>query len=247
LRLAPQSFVAALRRVPAKVWLRLSLLVGLLALGLVLILWTPVGEYFTEERMVALFEHLRSFWWTPLLLIAIYVVISPLGFIPTSPVLIAGGLVFGAFWGTVYNAVGLVLAAMVTFYIARALGRDFVVEIAGPRLRRAERIFHRQAFWPLVQVRFLPIPFSVVSYGAAMAGVRGSIFFAASTLGILPAAVIHTYFAPALILDPSWTLVFYYILSIVALNVIAGWQNLRERWRRRQRYRLLMAERQQRR
>ena len=109
----------------------------------------------------------------PLLLAALYVTITPLG-LPATPLVIAGGMVFGPLLGSLYNTVGLLIAAMAGFFFAGALGREFVVRIAGQRLRRAERVFARQGFWPLVQIRFLPIPFSMVSYGAALAGGQGA-------------------------------------------------------------------------
>lgn len=233
-RSVPRRAVAVLRRVPASVWLKLVLLAGILAVGLALVLWTPVGDYFTRERMVGLFEHLGSFWWAPLLLIGLYVVTTPLGFIPASPLVIAGGLVFGPVRGSVYNIVGLVAGAMAGYYVARALGREFVVRIAGERLRQAEKVFQRRAFWPLVQTRFLPIPFPVVSYGAAVAGVPAPMFFASSALGIAPATAVHTYFMPAMILRPSWTLGAVYLALVGLLNLVAGWQNVREWWRHRE-------------
>ncbi len=241
MRFEPRSMLRALRRIPAALarvprsaWLKLALLAAILAGGLALVLWTPVGDYFTRERMVALFEHWRSFWWAPLVLIGLYVVTTPLGFIPASPLVIAGGLVFGPAWGSVYNIVGLVAGAMSGYYVARALGREFVVRIAGERLEQAEKVFRRRAFWPLVQTRFLPIPFPVVSYGAAVAGVTAPMFLGSSALGILPATVVHTYFMPAMLLRPTWTTGFLYAVALVVLNLVAGWQNVRAWWRHRQ-------------
>ena len=43
--------------------------------------------------------------------------------------------------------------------------------------------------------------------------------------------------------DPDWLTALLYIAVVVALNVLAGWQNLRERWRRRRRYHQLLEER----
>lgn len=232
--------LTTLRHVPRKAWLRLGLLAGLLAGGLALVLWTPVGDYFTEERMIAVFEGLRDSPWTPLLLIALYVIVTPLGFIPVTPLVVAGGLVFGWVAGTIYNILGLVSAAMAAFYVARTLGREFVERIGGPRLRRGEKIFHRQGFWALVHTRFLPIPFSVVSYGAAISGVPAALFFTTTAVGVTPATVIHTYFMPELIRNPRWLTGFVYMALLVALNVVVGWQGLRQQWLRRRRYREIL-------
>lgn len=232
-----------LSQIPFKVWLRLSILVAMLVGGAALILWTPLGDYFTEEAMIALLEDVRSLWWTPLALIAAYAIITPLGFIPVSPLLVAGGFVFGPFWGSVYNVTGLLVGAMVGFWVARLLGRDFVVQLAGKRLRRAEMLFEKQGFWPLVQTRFLPIPFAFISYGAALAGVGTGRFLITSAIGVMPATITHTYFAPRLLKDPDPLIGLLYLGILVMFNVVVGWPSIRERLRRRRRLEELRSSR----
>lgn len=210
-----------------------------------LVLFTPLRSYLTEERLIGILEELRSAPSTPFLLVAAYTLSAPFG-VPSSPILVAGGVVFGPVLGSVYNVVGLMCGAMGAFWVARALGRDFVVQVAGARLRRAELALQRQGFWPLVQIRFLPVPLSVVSYAAALAGVGSGRFFITSLIGLLPATLVHTYFGPAALLHPSVGIFAGYFLAMVGLNIVFGWPTVRERLRRRQRYRELMAERQRR-
>ena len=234
--------LGALRRVPRKAWLRMAVLVAILLAGFVLVRFTPLGGYFTREQMIALLERLRASPWSPVILIAAYAVLAPAG-LPMSPLVAGGGVVFGFWLGALYNILGLVIGAMTAYYLGKALGRDFIVHLAGPRLGRAERVFERRGFWPLVQVRFLPIPFWAVSYGAAMAGVKVPRFLVTSTLGIIPATVMHTYFMSTLVLEPTATVAGAYILVWGAFNVVTGWPTLREGLRRRKRYRELMEER----
>lgn len=233
-----------LKRIPAKLWLRVALLGAVLATGAVLIFFTPLGEYFTQENMIALLEELRSSPATPFLLMGAFMVVTPLGFIPVSPLVLGGGVVFGAFWGSVYNILGMLLGAMVGYWVAKLLGRDFVVQLAGDKLKRAEKVFERQGFWPLVQVRFLPIPFAIISYAAALAGVGASRFLITTALGLIPATVIHTYFGPKLILEGDRGITgILYVSSFVAFNVLVSWPSIREQLRRRRRYRELLEER----
>lgn len=254
-----EGLLAALRRIPRKVWLRMLLLVAIVITGFVLVRFTPIGDYFTREYVVATFERLENWPWAPVLLILLYAVLAPLGF-PMSPMVAAGSVVFKAFWGAIYNTLGLVIGAMTAFFVAQVLGREFIVQLAGPRLRRAERIFERRGFWPLVQARFLPLPFPVVSYGAAFAGVKASRFFITSAIGLLPATIMHTYFMarlyelgfsgeepPAFFVDGSpsvfaKTLVIY-ICMWGTLIVVSGWPTFRETLRRRRRYQELMEQR----
>lgn len=224
-----------LKHIPNKIWVRLFLLVAMLAGGAALILWTPVGDYFTEARMIGLLEEVRALWWAPLALILTYTIITPMGFIPVSPLLVAGGVVFGPFWGSIYNVTGLLSGALFGFLVARFLGRDFVVQLAGSKLKRAELLFERQGFWPLVQTRFLPIPFGLISYGAALAGVGIGRFMLTSAIGILPSTTVHTYFAPRMLTDPDPIVGVIYLAILFSFNVIVGWPSIRERLRRRNR------------
>lgn len=230
-----------------KLYLRLGLLILIAASGFVAMRFTPAGELLEKERMIALFEQLRGEWWTPLLLVGLYCLAAPMG-LPASPLLVAGALVFGFWQGSLYNMIGLVLGAMLAFWVGRGLGREAIVQLAGNRLRKAERLFEKRGFWPLVQIRFLPIPFSVVSYAAALAGVASGRFFATSLIGLAPATLLHTYFVPKLIYsaleggEPVGLLAGY-VGGIVLLNLVAGWPTLQEALRRRKRYRDIRASR----
>ena len=93
-------------------------------------------------------------------------------------------------------------------------------------------------------MRFLPIPFAVISYGAALAGVKASRFLITSALGLIPATVIHTYFGTRLILEGDRGITgVLYLASLVGFNVVVSWPSIRERLRRRRRYRELVEER----
>lgn len=178
--------------------LRFTVLAVLLIGAYLVFRFTPLHEFLTKERMVSLMADLRAVWWAPLALIGLYVVLSPTG-LPVSPLIWAGGIVFGIWWGWLYNFIGALLGASASYLLARALGRDLVLHVASASLlERVERILERHGFWTLVRVRFLPIPFAVINYGAALAGIRWPVFISSSTLGLAPSMVIWTYFGYAL-------------------------------------------------
>jgi uncharacterized membrane protein YdjX (TVP38/TMEM64 family) len=155
-------------------------------------------------------------------------------------------MVFGFWYGSLYNMLGLLFGAMIAFWVGRALGREAIVHLAGDRLRKAERLFERRGFWPLVQVRFLPIPFSVVSYAAALAGVPNFRYFVTSLIGLAPATLVHTYFVPKLLYSAieggkPIGLSIAYLGAILLLNLVAGWPTLQEAMRRRKRFKEVKA------
>ena len=60
--------------------------------------------------------------------------------LPSMIVLTAGGLVFGAAVGTVLGAAGILISALLQFWIARVLGREWV----RPRLGETFRLFEKR-------------------------------------------------------------------------------------------------------
>jgi phospholipase D1/2 len=184
------------RRVPRRTLLRFLLLPVLVAGGYAAVRWTPLAAYASGPALAATIGRLRQSWWAPALLVGGYAVLSPLG-VPATPLMIAGGVVFGAVAGSLYNGLGVFLGAATTFFLGRMLGRDLVTHLAGKRLRRVERAIARRGFWSLVAVRFVPLPFPLVNYGAALAGLRPALFLTTTAIGIAPTVTIYTVFFAA--------------------------------------------------
>lgn len=225
------------------------LLLALLVLaGLAAMQFTPISQFFSEQGLRDLLVSLRGLWWSPLVIIAILTVASPLG-IPTTPLLV-GGAAFGVWLGSFYNTVGLILGAALSYDLARLLGRDFVVAITGDRIRGIERRFQRFAFWPLVQLNFMPLPFPAVNFGAALSGVPRPLFLAAMTAGLIPSTLLHTFFLHELVAadwDERGLLLAMYIAAFLLFNVLTGYPWIREQRKRRHAYRYLKSLRRQRR
>ena len=179
--------------------LRALILAGLVAGALAAARWTPLAEYLEGERLTALLEELRNTAWAGPVLVLLYVVIAPLG-IPVSPLVLAGGAVFGLVGGWLLNLLGALLGGAVSFLIGQWMGRDLVVHLVGQdRLQRAERLLEQHGFWAIVRIRFLPIPFAIINYGAALAGVRFGTFILATAIGLAPSLVIYTTLSYALV------------------------------------------------
>lgn len=187
----------AVLRVPRHLLLRFLVLVAIVGIGFAAVRWTPLGDYLTVENvkavLVPLQEWLRETWWAPVALIAAYVVLCPL--IPATPMMAAGGIVFGPVLGSVYNILGTFLGGTVTYYLGRGLGHDFVLHLLGNRLKRVERYIARRGFWSMVGARFLPIPFPMVNYSMALAGIRPPLFLVTTAIGLIPGVALFTYFA----------------------------------------------------
>lgn len=176
---------------------RFAVLVAIVVAGVALFRWGPLAERLDAAELLATLRAIGDEPWAPAALIAAYVVLCPLG-VPVSPLMLAGGIVFGFATGTLVNFAGTWLGAAATFAVARLLGRDLVAQLLGPRLAAIERTVERHGFWTLMRLRFVPIPYAAVNYAAALAGVRPGTFLAATAIGLAPATALITYFADAL-------------------------------------------------
>jgi len=234
------------RRIPRRALLRFSALVAILLAGVVILHLLRIHGYLSEERLTDLLGRLRESWWSPLVLIGLFFLISPLG-LPVSPLMLAGGIVFGTLWGSIYNLTGTVGGAAISYLMARTLGRDLIVQLAGERLRWVERLVKRHGFWTLARIRLIPIPFPIVNFGSALAGVPFGLFILSSALGLFPAMVIYTYFASVLATAASSQrsgVVQHLALAVALVLAITFLPSLWRRWQRRRRLRRLLALRQ---
>jgi uncharacterized membrane protein YdjX (TVP38/TMEM64 family) len=177
-------------------FMALALIVAALA---ALLLLTPASQYLEREALAQLLGQLRQAWWAPLALIACYLVIAPSG-IPITPLIFAGGAVFGPLWGWLYNSLGSLLGGVISFGLAHALGKELVEHLAGERrMQKVEAMLERHGFWTLVGIRFMPIPFAFVNYGAALTGLRFGPFLLSTVIGLVPSVLMWTYLYYALV------------------------------------------------
>lgn len=124
-------------------------------------------------------------------------------FLPSALILPAGGVVFGAFAGTVLGALGILLSAGMKYGLARSLGRDWLRARFGAAVDAFER--HAEAAGPLVVgvVTAHPIgPMSPVYWGAGFAAVPIVGFLVAVTLAAPVRAFAFSFFGSTL-LDPG--------------------------------------------
>ena len=126
--------------------------------------------------------------WGPLVYVALHVVLT---LVPVSKNLLAGiaGALFGLAGGVVLSWVGSMLAAVVTFAIARRLGREAVASLTGPRIERVEDIMRHQGLVAVLVARLTPIPFTIVNYGSGVSAVSWRDYVVGTAVGVLPGSV----------------------------------------------------------
>ncbi len=223
---------------PRHLLLRFLVLVVIVGAGFAILRWTPLADHLTVEKVSAVLERLRGAWWAPVALIASYLLLCPV--MPATPLMVAGGMVFGPVMGAVYNIIGTFLGGAVTYFLGRGLGHDFVLHLAGNRLKKAERVIARRGFWGLIGARFLPVPFPLVNYCMALAGIRPALFLTTTALGLIPGVTIFTYFASLLTKAASgeWSgIVAQFVVASLLMFLLTFIPQIWMARKRRQRYR----------
>lgn len=165
---------------------------------------------------------------TGLMMLAILV--SP---IPSAPIALAAGALYGHTWGTAYILLGAELGALAAFGLARMLGRDAVQRWLGSRLPEA-RLGSQGTLMAVVFLsRLLPfISFDVVSYAAGFTTLSAWRFALATLAGILPTSFLLAHFGGEMA-NGELDRILYAVLALGVLTAVPlAAVYLRERWRK---------------
>lgn len=146
----------------------------------------------------------------PVLLVALLLIQSVVAPLPSQPVLMAAGFVYGPWVGFVIGWIGVLFGACACFAIARILGRPvalrFVPEerIAAVDAYVSERGL-RSAFVAILSLRlFAHFSFDVTSYACGVVRFPFGWFVLATALGEVPKVLLFTTLGAGLGEVPGW-------------------------------------------
>ena len=129
--------------------------------------------------------------WAPVLYIGLFVLL-PTFFFPVAVLALAGGLLFGLWWGSVYTFIGAVLNCALMFLLARYVGRSQVQHLVEQKLspqwqRRLQMADGKEGFLLLIILRLIPaVPYNLINYTFGLTGISFSSYLLASAIGIIP-------------------------------------------------------------
>lgn len=161
----------------------------------------------------------------PILLVAVMVMAIVLSPIPSGPIAIAAGAVYGTFWGGVFVLIGAFVGACLAFGLARQVGLDSIRKSQNPILKA---IAAPRSQWSLMAIvfasRLIPfISFDAVSYAAGLTVLSFPRFAVATFLGVIPASFVLTALGAGMTdADMSWPLLAL-LGGITLIPVIGKW------------------------
>ncbi len=182
-------------------WVKVTVAVGFVAIGIAA-WWFLRGDRahvaWLDPAFVA--ETARAMGaWGPLMVIVLLstaILISPL---PSAPIALAAGAVYGHTLGTVYVVIGSGLGAISAFMLSRYLGQEFVHRHFGARLSIGLAGSQRVLMTTVFISRLLPfVSFDLVSYAAGLTVLSFARFALATFAGIIPASFLLAHFGSTL-------------------------------------------------
>ncbi|MBH0237532.1 VTT domain-containing protein [Methylobrevis sp. L22] len=196
---------------------------GILALALVAVFalawrYTPLSR-FADEAFIASVLPDPSSPWTPLAVIAVFVVAGLFAF-PVTLLIGTTAALFGAWPGVGYAAAGALSSAVAGYLIGCVIGLDSIRATFGPRVNRIANGFAKRGIVAVTAVRLVPIaPFSVVNVMAGAMRIRPLDFVIGTLLGLAPGLALMSMLGErmaAMMADPSWTDIVGLLLLIAA-------------------------------
>jgi uncharacterized membrane protein YdjX (TVP38/TMEM64 family) len=180
-----------------------------------------VFDILSFENIKELKSYINSFGMlSPIVFILIFI-IATIAFIPGLPVTILSGILFGAFWGTVYVVIGSTIGVSVSFLIGRYIGRDMVVKAVekNSKMTSLDKFIKEQGNTILIVSRLVPIfPFNLQNYAYGITDIKFSTYFWYSLIFMIPGTFIYTCFGALSYSEiPSTKLVLYFSILLIGL------------------------------
>jgi uncharacterized membrane protein YdjX (TVP38/TMEM64 family) len=172
--------------------------------------------------------------WGPFLIIGLMALAIVLNPIPSAPIALAAGAVYGHTWGTLYIVIGAEIGALIAFGIARLFGHELLRKLFGDRVALGWLGSQNALTWMVFASRLLPfVSFDLMSYGAGLTPLKTWRFALATLLGLIPASFLLAHFGGELALTElsgamtTVLLVGLFLAVPALLKVLHAW------WRRR--------------
>lgn len=154
----------------------------------------------------------------------LFFMIAPALMLPSLPITVTGGILFGPLWGVVYVSIGATLGATIAFFIGRYMARDFIMD----RLKDSEKLKKLndevdKKGWKIVAItRLIPIfPFNILNYAYGVTSIKPFDYFWASFLFMLPKITAYVVFSSSLLDILKGNISIEFVAGLILLIVVS--------------------------
>jgi uncharacterized membrane protein YdjX (TVP38/TMEM64 family) len=165
--------------------------------------------------------------WAPFAFLFVHLLAS-LFFVPRTVMGIAGGLLFGLWWGTALTLLGSMIGAAAGFAVGRYLHAGFKSAQSWPRARGLLQHLERGGWRSVMFIRLVPImPHTPVNYALGATRIGWSAYLLGSLLGLVPTTLVAVSVGAtggeALTGTANWLQPTLIGLGALALSVLLPW------------------------
>ena len=177
--------------------LRRILLLVVVVLGIVAFFAFDLDRFLSLEQLKqsqATFAdlHASSPLQVALAYFAVYVAATALSVPGATIITLAGGAIFGLFWGTVLVSFASSIGATLAFLVSRFVLRDGIQARFGERLKEINRGIEKDGAFYLFTLRLIPVvPFFVINLVMGLTRMKAFTFYWVSQLGMLAGTVVY--------------------------------------------------------
>jgi len=179
-------------------WIKLTIIIAVIIVGYFILSNKGVVDFLSDGT--ALKNWVQQLGWLgPFAIIGLLTLAIVMSPIPSAPIALVSGAVYGHYTGALYVVLGAELGAIIAFFTARTLGADTLKNWLGNRYANYMLGSQNTLMGIVFLSRLLPfISFDMVSYAAGITSLTFLRFAIATLAGIIPSSFLLAHFGSEL-------------------------------------------------
>ena len=192
--------------------------------------YTPLSAFVTAERIIEWAQGFGNVPWAPFVVMLAY---TPACFVmfPRPLITLFAVIAFGPVVGFGYSIIGILGAALATYFAGRALPSDSVRRLTGDKLHEMSEVLRRRGLLAVFAMRIVPVaPFVVEGIVCGAVRIKLWHFSLGTVLGMAPGTLTTSVFGDQIqtaLADPSrinyWLIAGVVVLFAVLIYFVRRW------------------------
>ncbi len=176
------------------------------------------ANFLTQAKVQHFILQYGYFSWLVYIGVLLVAIMSPL---PDTPIVLAGGFIFGPYVAIPLTIIGQVLGSTVDFYLARKLGRSFVTKKFPKATSTLNAYSHKLGWQTVFLMRLTPtLSFDILSYAAGLSTIRYKSYILATLCGMIPLSIITALLGYSAGLHSKMSPIIILIIGAITITVV---------------------------
>ena len=192
--------------------------------------YTPLAHFVTADRVIDWAHAIGEARWAPMVVMAAY---TPAAFImfPRPLITLFAVIAFGPVLGFIYGLIGILGAALATYFAGRVLPPHTVRHLVGDKLNDMTVVLRRRGLLACFAMRVVPAaPFAIEGIGAGAVRIKLWHYSLGTILGMMPGTLTTSVFGDQIqtaLEDPSrinyWLIAGVVVFFAILIMIVRRW------------------------